>query len=178
MEKELLLMMPGPVPIPERVRFAMSRQAINHRSAEFGAAYADCVRVLKTAFGTTNDLFIISGPVQPGWKLRSQVSEGTRRLPVSSTASSASGSIRSASATARRTRSSRSGAPPSTSRRSKAQLEAGCTGRHARPQRDLSGYQEPGRGGREALPEARCPLHHGRHHLHRRRHGRGRQVGC
>ncbi|HSA38209.1 MAG TPA: alanine--glyoxylate aminotransferase family protein [Methanoregula sp.] len=61
MEKELLLMLPGPVPIPERVRFAMSRQAINHRSPEFGAAYADCVRVLKTAFGTTNDLFIISG---------------------------------------------------------------------------------------------------------------------
>lgn len=61
MENELLLMLPGPVPIPERVRFAMSRQAINHRSAEFGAAYADCVRVLKPAFGTTNDLFIISG---------------------------------------------------------------------------------------------------------------------
>jgi aspartate aminotransferase-like enzyme len=61
MEKELLLMLPGPVPIPERVRFAMSRQAINHRSAEFGAAYADCVRVLKTTFGTANDLFVISG---------------------------------------------------------------------------------------------------------------------
>ena len=61
MEKELLLMLPGPVPIPERVRAAMSRQAINHRSPEFGAAYADCVRVLKTAFGTTNDLFILSG---------------------------------------------------------------------------------------------------------------------
>jgi aspartate aminotransferase-like enzyme len=61
MEKELLLMLPGPVPMPERVRYAMMRQAINHRSAEFGAAYADCVRVLKTAFGTTNDLMIISG---------------------------------------------------------------------------------------------------------------------
>ncbi|MDD5143122.1 alanine--glyoxylate aminotransferase family protein [Methanoregula sp.] len=61
MEKELLLMMPGPVPIPERVRFAMSRQAINHRSAEFGAAYADCVRVLKTCFATKNDLVVISG---------------------------------------------------------------------------------------------------------------------
>ena len=61
MEKELLLMLPGPVPIPERVRLAMSRQAINHRSAEFGAAYADCVRVLKTTFGTANDLFVISG---------------------------------------------------------------------------------------------------------------------
>jgi len=61
MEKEPLLMLPGPVPMPERVRFAMSRQAINHRSAEFGAVYADCVRILKTAFGTENDLFVISG---------------------------------------------------------------------------------------------------------------------
>ena len=61
MEKEILLMLPGPVPMPERVRYAMMRQAINHRSAEFGAAYADCVRVLKTAFGTTNDLMVISG---------------------------------------------------------------------------------------------------------------------
>ncbi|MCX6681408.1 MAG: alanine--glyoxylate aminotransferase family protein [Methanoregula sp.] len=61
MEKEPLLMLPGPVPMPERVRYAMMRQAINHRSAEFGAVYADCVRVLKTVFGTTNDLFVISG---------------------------------------------------------------------------------------------------------------------
>jgi aspartate aminotransferase-like enzyme len=61
MEKEQLLMLPGPVPMPERVRYAMMRQAINHRSPEFGAVYADCVRVLKTAFGTTNDLFVISG---------------------------------------------------------------------------------------------------------------------
>ena len=61
MEKEMLLMLPGPVPMPERVRFAMARQAISHRSAEFGAVYAGCVRTLKTAFRTKNDLFIISG---------------------------------------------------------------------------------------------------------------------
>jgi aspartate aminotransferase-like enzyme len=61
MEKEPLLMLPGPVPMPERVRAAMMRQAINHRGAEFGAVYADCVRVLKTAFGTQNELFVISG---------------------------------------------------------------------------------------------------------------------
>jgi len=61
MEKEPLLMLPGPVPMPERVRYAMMRQAINHRSAEFGAVYADCVRVLRTVFGTSNDLFVISG---------------------------------------------------------------------------------------------------------------------
>jgi aspartate aminotransferase-like enzyme len=47
--------------MPERVRYAMMRQAINHRSAEFGAVYADCVRVLKSVFGTANDLFVISG---------------------------------------------------------------------------------------------------------------------
>ena len=61
MEKEPLLMLPGPVPMPERVRYAMMRQAINHRSSEFGAVYADSVRVLKTVFGTANDLFVISG---------------------------------------------------------------------------------------------------------------------
>ena len=61
MEKELLLMLPGPVPIPERVRLAMARQAINHRSPEFGAVYADCVRCLAPAFGTENDLVILSG---------------------------------------------------------------------------------------------------------------------
>ncbi len=61
MEKEPLLMLPGPVPVPERVRMAMVQQAINHRGAEFGAVYADCVRVLKETFGTKNELFVISG---------------------------------------------------------------------------------------------------------------------
>ena len=54
-------MLPGPVPMPERVRAAMMRQAINHRGKEFSGVYADCVRILKTAFGTGNDLFVISG---------------------------------------------------------------------------------------------------------------------
>ena len=61
MEKELLLMLPGPVPVPERERLAMARQAINHRSPEFGAVYADCVRCLAPTFGTENDLVIVSG---------------------------------------------------------------------------------------------------------------------
>jgi aspartate aminotransferase-like enzyme len=61
MEKEPLLMLPGPVPMPERVRLAMARQAINHRGAAFGSVYADCVRILKEAFGTRNDLYVISG---------------------------------------------------------------------------------------------------------------------
>ena len=61
MEHEPLLMIPGPVPVPQRVRAAMTRQAINHRGPEFGAAYADTVRILKTLFGTEGELYIISG---------------------------------------------------------------------------------------------------------------------
>lgn len=61
MEDETLLMLPGPVPLPERVRSVMGRQAINHRGAEFGGAYADIVRVLRQCFGTNNDLVVISG---------------------------------------------------------------------------------------------------------------------
>jgi aspartate aminotransferase-like enzyme len=61
MENESLLMLPGPVPVPERVRMVMMRQAINHRGGEFGSLYAECVRILKPLFGTKSDLFIISG---------------------------------------------------------------------------------------------------------------------
>ncbi|MDK2974127.1 MAG: hypothetical protein PWP08_498 [Methanofollis sp.] len=61
MENERLLMLPGPVPVPERVRQAMMRQAINHRGPEFGTAYAECVGVLKECFGTKNEVYIISG---------------------------------------------------------------------------------------------------------------------
>ncbi|MDU9375708.1 Serine-pyruvate aminotransferase [Methanocorpusculaceae archaeon Sp1] len=61
MYNETLLMMPGPVPMPESVRNAMTKQAINHRSKEFGACYADIVRILKPVFGTTNDLLVLSG---------------------------------------------------------------------------------------------------------------------
>jgi len=61
MENEPLLMIPGPVPVPEKVRMAMLRQAINHRGPEFGAIYAESVRVLKSLFRTGNELFILSG---------------------------------------------------------------------------------------------------------------------
>ena len=66
MEHEPLLMIPGPVPVPQRVRAAMTRQAINHRGPEFGAAYAETVRTLKTLFGTANELYIISGSGSAG----------------------------------------------------------------------------------------------------------------
>ena len=61
MENEPLLMIPGPVPVPEQVRMAMMKQAINHRGPAFGAAYAESVRVLKDLFRTGNELFVLSG---------------------------------------------------------------------------------------------------------------------
>jgi len=61
MENETLIMLPGPVQLPERVRFAMARQAINHRSPEFGAAFTDVVRVLSSLFGTKSNPMVISG---------------------------------------------------------------------------------------------------------------------
>lgn len=61
MYKETLLMMPGPVPMPETVRNAMTKQAMNHRSKDFGDCYAEIVKILKPVFGTANDMLVLSG---------------------------------------------------------------------------------------------------------------------
>ncbi|WOF16899.1 alanine--glyoxylate aminotransferase family protein [Methanoplanus sp. FWC-SCC4] len=66
MQDETLLMMPGPVPMPQRVRLAMSRQAINHRGAEFAECFDDITRMLKPMFGTENDMLILSGSGSAG----------------------------------------------------------------------------------------------------------------
>ncbi len=56
-----LLMIPGPVPLHQRVLSAMSKPMINHRSKEFAGIYEECVSILKDVFRTKNDVFIISG---------------------------------------------------------------------------------------------------------------------
>ncbi|MBP2133511.1 aspartate aminotransferase-like enzyme [Methanomicrobium sp. W14] len=61
MQDETLLMMPGPVPMPQNVRMAMTKQAINHRGAEFGECLDDITRMLKPMFGTKNDILVLSG---------------------------------------------------------------------------------------------------------------------
>ncbi|WFN36335.1 alanine--glyoxylate aminotransferase family protein [Methanomicrobium antiquum] len=66
MQDETLLMMPGPVPMPQRVRMAMAKQAINHRGAEFGECFEDINRMLKPVFGTENDILVISGSGSAG----------------------------------------------------------------------------------------------------------------
>lgn len=56
-----LLMIPGPVPLHQRVLSAMSKPMINHRSKEFAGIYDECVSILKDVFRTKNEVFIISG---------------------------------------------------------------------------------------------------------------------
>lgn len=57
----MLLMIPGPVQVHERIIRAMCRQMIGHRSAEFGEVLRFCTEVMKEVFGTKNDVFFISG---------------------------------------------------------------------------------------------------------------------
>ncbi len=59
--ENLLLMIPGPVPIVPRILRAMSKPIIGHRSKEFGAMYNECRQILTELFGTKNDIFVISG---------------------------------------------------------------------------------------------------------------------
>jgi serine---pyruvate transaminase len=54
MEKEKLLMTPGPTMIPSSVLEIMSRQIIHHRTAEFEAAYIGLEEDLKLLFQTQN----------------------------------------------------------------------------------------------------------------------------
>ena len=57
----MLLMIPGPVQLHERIIRAMARQMIGHRTADFSEILAFCVDVLKEVFGTSGDICLISG---------------------------------------------------------------------------------------------------------------------
>ncbi len=59
--EELLLMIPGPVPVLPRIRKAMSRPMIYHRGNEFGELYREIVDWLKLIFQTNSDVFVLSG---------------------------------------------------------------------------------------------------------------------
>src|SRR3989344_6999287 len=52
------LRIPGPTPLPARVRKALGRQMINHRGSEFADLLIDTTRKLKTVFQTKNDILI------------------------------------------------------------------------------------------------------------------------
>jgi aspartate aminotransferase-like enzyme len=52
------LRVPGPTPVPERVRKAMDVPMINHRGPEFAELIAECREGLKWAFQTQNEVVI------------------------------------------------------------------------------------------------------------------------
>ncbi len=57
----MLLMIPGPVKLHERILRAMARPMIGHRTKEFSEILEFCTEMLKKLFGTKHDVFIISG---------------------------------------------------------------------------------------------------------------------
>jgi len=59
--EDTLLMIPGPVKVPQRVLRAMSKPMISHRSADFEKIYEDCRLRLRGLFDTKNEVVVLSG---------------------------------------------------------------------------------------------------------------------
>ncbi|QLK86264.1 alanine--glyoxylate aminotransferase family protein [Staphylococcus sp. 17KM0847] len=55
-----LLLTPGPTPIPLQIQTAMNLPMVGHRSAEFERIAAKAFSTLKTVFGTSNDVIILT----------------------------------------------------------------------------------------------------------------------
>ncbi len=70
MEDDFLLMNPGPVPLEQKIRDAMSLPMISHRSEEFEKIYNECSNLLNDVFQTDNDILIFnssgSGAMEAG----------------------------------------------------------------------------------------------------------------
>jgi aspartate aminotransferase-like enzyme len=60
MDDKLMLMIPGPTPVPERVLQAMAKHPIGHRSADFSAIFGEVTENLKWLHQTKNDLLILA----------------------------------------------------------------------------------------------------------------------
>jgi aspartate aminotransferase-like enzyme len=60
MDDKLMLMIPGPTPVPERVLQAMAKHPIGHRSGDFSAIFAEVTENLKWLHQTQNDLLILA----------------------------------------------------------------------------------------------------------------------
>lgn len=60
MKDKLMLMIPGPTPVPESVLQAMAKHPIGHRSADFSAIFAEVTENLKWLHQTNNDLMILA----------------------------------------------------------------------------------------------------------------------
>lgn len=60
MKDKLMLMIPGPTPVPERVLQAMAKHPMGHRSADFSAIFGEVTENLKWLHQTQNDLLILA----------------------------------------------------------------------------------------------------------------------
>ncbi|MBO3754007.1 MAG: alanine--glyoxylate aminotransferase family protein [Candidatus Brockarchaeota archaeon] len=59
--KTQMLLIPGPITLPERVLKAMAKPIVNHRGDEFHALYERIEEGLRNVFKTENNVYIISG---------------------------------------------------------------------------------------------------------------------
>ncbi len=55
-----LLLAPGPTPVPARVRAALARPVIHHRTPQFGELFGRTREGLRELFGTTGDVLILA----------------------------------------------------------------------------------------------------------------------
>lgn len=60
MDDKLMLMIPGPTPVPEPVLLAMAKHPIGHRSADFSKVIAEVTYGLKWLHQTQNDVLILA----------------------------------------------------------------------------------------------------------------------
>jgi aspartate aminotransferase-like enzyme len=60
MDDKLMLMIPGPTPVPEQVLLAMAKHPIGHRSGDFSKIIAEVTENLKWLHQTQNDLLILT----------------------------------------------------------------------------------------------------------------------
>jgi aspartate aminotransferase-like enzyme len=60
MDDKLMLMIPGPTPVPERALLALAKHPIGHRSGEFSKIMAEVTENLKWLHQTKNDVLILT----------------------------------------------------------------------------------------------------------------------
>lgn len=60
MDNKLMLMIPGPTPVPEQVLLALAKHPIAHRSGEFSEIMAEVTQNLKWLHQTENDVLVLT----------------------------------------------------------------------------------------------------------------------
>jgi len=59
--EDILIMIPGPVPVVPRILRAMAKPVINHRGTEFAEILNECRELFADLFQTRNDILLLSG---------------------------------------------------------------------------------------------------------------------